>query len=60
MDPLDEVLGPTLEITARHLSRAGDLWSILDLAEEGREVRVTVDWNGINARNWDMSFVPWK
>jgi hypothetical protein len=59
---MTDISGPTLEIsiTTTQLIRAGDLWSILQQASEAGDVRVKVDWNGINARAWDQSFVPWQ
>jgi hypothetical protein len=62
-DLIDPHAGPTLEVavTEIHTARACDLWRVLELARpDGVEVRVKFDWNGINSRAWDMSFVPWE
>ena len=61
--PPDELLGPTLEVrvTTTHICRASDVYGKLaELweAAQGGEVRAVWDWNGINARPFDMSFVP--
>jgi hypothetical protein len=58
---VDELSGPTLEIRYMEIlyGRGADLWEILLLAKPDCETRIRIDWNGINARAWDMSFVPW-
>ena len=59
-DPIDLLSGPHLEcaVTETYTLRGADLWRVLELARDDCEVRVKVDWNGIDARAWDMSFVP--
>jgi hypothetical protein len=58
---MSSFFGPAIEaqVTTVHVVNACDLWEMLNLATLGTEIRVKVDWNGINARAWDQSFVPW-
>ena len=60
MSDIDDFNGPTLEahISSKRVMRAGCMWDILMLSDGFGEVRITLDWNGMNARNWDQSFVP--
>ena len=55
--------GPTIgySLTYDGVCMAVDMWEIIyqahERAERG-EVRIKWDWNGMNARPYDMSFVP--
>jgi hypothetical protein len=61
-EPLDELMGPHLElrVTKTRSVRATTLWEDLKKISAEGDTSVALDWNGINARNWDMSFVPWR
>ena len=59
----DDFTGPTIGyvMTYNDVCMAVDLYEIIyqahERAERG-EVRLKFDWNGMNARPYDMSFVP--